>query len=411
MTDDMAEDPFLPWARARVRSHASDAALLDVLSGARVVAVGEPGHGAEEPLALRNRIVRLLAARGTLGAVALESDALAARALDTFVRGGPGDAATLAAQHLSWGFGRLRANVELLQWLREHNRGRIEQVGWHAFDLPAPDGHREVVGVRRAVRCLATCLNADPAVDHADLVKALEALDGQLATAGVQGLDGPGREAARALLDAVPSALGSHGAGEGIDDVNRARAVRAARAARAALDMVCLWPPMPHGATAVPDADIPAVLDASAVRDRFMAEQVLWLLQSLPVERCLLVFAANGHVVGGPHVGGLWAGRSGAGLPAGAHLRRALGDGLRVLLTTSPASLPGAACGPGSIDHLMAALGPADALLDLRGAPPHSWVDVPQSIGTNGPYPQAFVPRGAVDAFACLDTLTPSPPP
>ena len=51
------------------------AAIRKVIGAARVVAVGEPTHGAQEPLALRNCLFRLLVENEGFTAIAIESGA------------------------------------------------------------------------------------------------------------------------------------------------------------------------------------------------------------------------------------------------------------------------------------------------------------------------------------------------
>ena len=95
------QDPFVRWASA----HALPVARLEMagdlpdlvplkssIGSARVIAIGEPTHGAHELLAFRNRLIRFLVEQTGVTAVTLESGFTESWAVDSFVRGGPGNA-------------------------------------------------------------------------------------------------------------------------------------------------------------------------------------------------------------------------------------------------------------------------------------------------------------------------------
>ena len=75
---------FQSWARDHVHAIAPTdeidastgelATIRAVTGSARVVALGEPFHGGHEPLAFRNRLIRLAVTKLGFSAVALETD-------------------------------------------------------------------------------------------------------------------------------------------------------------------------------------------------------------------------------------------------------------------------------------------------------------------------------------------------
>src|SRR5262245_24079887 len=92
---------FERWAKAHaiqlqtveLKSDLGDMRQLKSLIGAaRVVALGEPAHGAHEPLAFRNRLLRYLVEESGFTAIAIESGLPESRPIHDFVAGGPGDA-------------------------------------------------------------------------------------------------------------------------------------------------------------------------------------------------------------------------------------------------------------------------------------------------------------------------------
>lgn len=101
--------------------------------GCELFALGEPTH--REPLIpqIRNEWFARLAARG-FRSIALETDRVAALAVDRYVRTGEGSPRT----GLSHGLGDLDANRQLIAWMRAHNAARPpqEHLAFHGFDAP-----------------------------------------------------------------------------------------------------------------------------------------------------------------------------------------------------------------------------------------------------------------------------------
>jgi erythromycin esterase-like protein len=109
-------------------------AFLEALdSPPQLLALGEPTHGEPAFAQLRNQIFKVLVERG-FRSIALESDRVAALAVDAFIGGE--DATT--TDGFSHGFGRLDANRELVAWMREYNDSRppAERLAFHGFDAP-----------------------------------------------------------------------------------------------------------------------------------------------------------------------------------------------------------------------------------------------------------------------------------
>jgi erythromycin esterase-like protein len=126
----------------------------------RLLGLGEPTHGEAEFPRLRNRVFRQLVEREGYRSVAIESDCLAALAVDAFVAEGEGSLDDAMVTGFSHGFGALEANRELVAWMREYNRDRnaAEKVRFYGFDPPM-----EMTGAaspRRALTALHEYLSA-----------------------------------------------------------------------------------------------------------------------------------------------------------------------------------------------------------------------------------------------------------
>ncbi|WP_225729515.1 MULTISPECIES: erythromycin esterase family protein [unclassified Nocardia] len=103
-----------------------------------LLALGEPTHGIEAFPELRNDLLRELVSRHGFRAIALESDCLAGMLVDDYVTTGRGDLDDVLARGFSHNFGALRANRELVCWLRDYNAGvaPADRVRFHGFDGP-----------------------------------------------------------------------------------------------------------------------------------------------------------------------------------------------------------------------------------------------------------------------------------
>ncbi|MFD7921711.1 erythromycin esterase family protein [Streptomyces sp. NPDC059740] len=104
----------------------------------RLLALGEPTHGADTLLDLRNELFRQLVEQEGYRTIALESDCLRGLVVDAYVTSGTGTLETVMERGFSHGWGAFEANRELVRWMRAHNDGRptSEQLRFAGFDGP-----------------------------------------------------------------------------------------------------------------------------------------------------------------------------------------------------------------------------------------------------------------------------------
>ncbi|KAF0964599.1 erythromycin esterase family protein [Rhodococcus sp. T7] len=105
----------------------------------RLLGFGEPMHGEEGFLLLRNQMFRYLVEREGYRSIAIESSCLKGILVDFFVRGASGlPLDEVMAQGFSHGFGESSANHDLVRWMAECNSRRDpdEQVRFSGFDGP-----------------------------------------------------------------------------------------------------------------------------------------------------------------------------------------------------------------------------------------------------------------------------------
>ncbi|MFI1226734.1 MULTISPECIES: erythromycin esterase family protein [unclassified Streptomyces] len=121
-------------------AHAVDAASVMRLfpSAPRMLTLGEPTHGVDAPLRLRNALFRQLVEREGYRTITIESDCVAGLLVDDFVTGGAGTLDEVMEQGFSHGLGASAAQRELVCWMRTFNDGRpaSDLLRFAGFDGP-----------------------------------------------------------------------------------------------------------------------------------------------------------------------------------------------------------------------------------------------------------------------------------
>lgn len=120
-------------------------AVTAVLPPSRLLAFGEPLHGDDSVLRVRNQLFADLVREAGFRSIAIESCCLRAQVVDRVVTGGSADLDAAMAGGFSHGFGRSAANRELVQQLVEVNRDRPQhdQVRFEGFDPPVEMTHAD----------------------------------------------------------------------------------------------------------------------------------------------------------------------------------------------------------------------------------------------------------------------------
>jgi protein-L-isoaspartate(D-aspartate) O-methyltransferase len=118
---------------------ASLSPLLERLSGAQVVLLGEATHGTSEFYRMRTRITRELILRRGFRMLAVEADWPDASSVDRYIRHLPRASRSEPAfsRFPTWMW-RNQETLELVQWLREYNRDARspeQRVSFHGLDL------------------------------------------------------------------------------------------------------------------------------------------------------------------------------------------------------------------------------------------------------------------------------------
>jgi erythromycin esterase len=261
-----------------------------------LLGIGEPLHGGEGFLRLRNRLFQRLVEGHNFSAVAVESCFVRGWLVNDYVNG-PGEFAEVKRAGFSHNFGELEANRELAEWMRGYNAvpGRNRPVRFYGFDSPT-----EMTGADSPRRSLYLVLDYLAAVDptradeYRGRIEPLLGADGDwnnLASAFDPGKSigrSPRARDLRIVTGDLLAELASRRPGLVAESSPEryGQALQFARAARRLLDY--------HAEMANATADRNSRL--LGLRDAIMAENLAWIVERERGRGKVLVFAHNAHL-------------------------------------------------------------------------------------------------------------------
>ena len=341
---------------------------------ARVFALGEPAHGAHEPLSLRNRLFEYLIEHEGFTAVALETSFTESHVLHDLVAGHgdtSGDLTQRVRAGFSWGFGEYQENVELLRWLVSYNSNPAHRrkVQFYGIDISGADNHEGFSNARDAIESGLRALEPvrRPLVEHfrAQLAPLLPDFSDQdyskltaqqirTLTRVLESISATLR-ASRAELIAASGAEAYEWAVHDITMAQQLQSLFSVAAPRAG-----------QSSSMQPD-DYKLV----NVRDAAMAENVRWVLRRKGPEGRVLLFAHNAHVMNTSSRGGIWNVFAKPPRMMGQHLRASLGGKLAtvgILVGATGGGLPRPAALTGSLEEILAGVGAPALFLNLHRA-------------------------------------------
>lgn len=404
---DPERDAFVRWARdaaipiesLELQAGSADLEPLRALVGdARVVGFGQSHHQAREQLLLAARMFRFLVEEQGFTRLAIEESLPSAAAIDAYLLTGEGDPAQLLTGLGGWYLWDIEELLALVRWMRSYNAdpAHTRKLRFHGFDVTEPRAGYEAL--------LAFLERADP-----ELVRELR--------------PGLGLEL---LGDASwEETIGNHA---GLSDEERTRLAethatlrsrfeeRRARYATASseeeLERIDRYVRVVCAANAL-FAEIARgnIGAAGEIRERAQAENVGWLLAGAGAEERMVVWAHDFHVAKAPLDLEL-AGRPPLedAVPMGAYLAELWGqDYLAVgAAFDHSAELELAPAAPGSVDGVLARVGPPRFLLDLRACS-LAWPGRENQLRGQGAS-AGLVPGRAFDALLFVDELSATRP-
>ncbi|MBV9230393.1 MAG: erythromycin esterase family protein [Chloroflexi bacterium] len=129
--------------------------MIDSIGDAvELLGIGEALHGGEELLVLRNQLFQRLVEAHGYSAIAIESSFPRGSIVNEYVLGcGPASYEAVQDTGFSHGFGKLEANRELVEWMRQYNADPAHQKKLHFYgfdsptDVPVTDSPRQTLHV------------------------------------------------------------------------------------------------------------------------------------------------------------------------------------------------------------------------------------------------------------------------
>jgi erythromycin esterase-like protein len=311
---------------------------------------------------------------------------------------------------LTWNFGTLPENRELVLWLREHNAHATPKVRFYGFDLTGADAANLAdfyFGAPLAVRAALDYLEQVAPAPAADLKSDLVPLMGRFNPYQYQEFSPPERTRLRAGLQKLERTLAADSSRYAAASSPFAYA-RAVRNAWMALRLDELLAMGVSGSPAIARA-------RTTFRDSLMAENIKWTLRTEGDRGRLLVWAHNAHIMRVPREP-QGKGHVSADSPipmAGHHLSAWFGTKEVVVLatTTSIVGFGDIASDSASFGAALETAGMPRFVLDLRTADRNATVAAmlrrpwPFRIGTGF---EPLAPRAAADAIVYFDQVTPT---
>ena len=419
------EDGFAKWATTHVvpittvEATSNDSDLLPLKSAvgtARIVALGEPTHGAHEPLEFRNRLFRFLVERMGFTAIAIESGFTESINARPFIENGEGDAATTTRTGVSRWESQFPENRELIQWMRDYNAAAPSsghrKVRFYGIDMTA--GARvggPLLTIDSALKFLSLSDPTTAQVIRRSLGDTFSGIHGEefgrLPAAAQAKFEASIKAIAKAMRNDRKSLI----AASSDDEYQWAlHNIDAARQLARCIPLTPLTEPL--------EATLAVWAPRMDCRDSAMAENVKWALDNEGQQGRLLVSASDVHVMNVVHDGQQMAKVHKKPASMGLYLRHAYGDDLYTTLlvceTISRELLPPTPIEDGSVESTLARLGLPLMFVDVRAARLNneapSWLSTRRSVNANGlTQLEMMIPlKTAVDGFVFVNTLTPS---
>lgn len=286
--------------------------ILEKIGDARVVALGEANHGTHEFLAMKHRILECLVLEKGFSIFAMEAGWAEASHINDYVQGRIEENPDRKLRYFM-GSGEL---TSLIEWMREYNKQVTtgEKLSFRGFDMQYGDliiqdllayvknvdpGNEE--NVRRKLECFSTFVknwSADPDAER-------------YSQAGEQ-IQGLCRKGLQEIYDIL---------------MERQPVYQALTSPSNFYEVIHLVSLLKQNEELM---SAPSLEESINIRDSYMAENILWMLENAGPDAKMVVSAHNGHVAFSPD---LLQGDQGEieMVWMGVHLREVLGEDLVVM--------------------------------------------------------------------------------
>jgi erythromycin esterase len=375
--------------------------LKEIIGDSRIVALGEATHGTREFFQMKHRLLRFLVEEMEFNIFAIEANWPESNLVNDYVHTGEGDPAKLLEGLYFWTWNTQEV-LDMIRWMRVHNEnpGDAPTVSFFGFDVQFPG-----VAMDNVVEYIQQ-VDPENAPQLATYYDCFRAYEDDLQT--YAGLSSSARSECQENLQAV------------YDWLTQWQSSYEERSSSEAFARVL------QNARIVLQAEDSSGDQAYALRDRYMAENVTWLLDQAGPEAKIVLWAHNGHVGTSPKAMGM-------------HLRERYGDEMVIFgfsfysggfnairmndgsgpqgMTEFQIALPP----EGSYEHYFHSTGWPRFFLDLRdiqaGSPATDWLLAPHPFRSIGAVYDQSAPRNffqtaslprTFDVLIYLQDTTPS---
>jgi erythromycin esterase len=285
---------IVSWLQANARPFSTPEAgsgfqdlqfLKGMFGDARVVSLGEATHGTREFFQMKHRILEFLVEEMGFNLFAIEATWPESNLVNDYVHGGEGDPAVLLSGLYFWTWNTQEV-LDMILWMRAHNEapGDAPPVSFLGFDMQFPGlAIRNVIGYLEGVDPPA----AERAFDlygcmrlFANSPRGFTGTHGRYRDQGQEYRDDC-LQAIVAVEDSLLAKETEYATVSSVDDF-----AIAARSARIVIQFEDMESSRTDGA-----------------RDRYMAENAIWLLDQAGPEAKIVLWAHNGHVADNPTYG------------------------------------------------------------------------------------------------------------
>jgi erythromycin esterase-like protein len=395
---------------------AVDKVIASLGGSVELLGFGEALHGGEELLILRNQLFQRLVEIHGYSTIAIESSFPKGHIINEYVLGhGPDSYEAVQNTGLSHGFGKLEANRELIEWMRQYNADPAHHAKLQFYGFDSPTDATDTDSPRQILHFVLDYLTSIDRVSGQEYRNRIDPLLGQDAAwenpaAILDPTKAVGQGAQARVLRIETEELISElltRRPELVAKSDKSRYLKAMQFAVEARQLLNY-----HAALAQVSEKRQAIL--LGIRDAMMAENLAYIVSREQGRGKVLVFAHNSHLKRGK-VQWQWGNETLIWWPVGSHLNEMFGSRYAVIGSAVGES-PANGIGQPEADTLEARLtsvpGPARFIPTHRGQglPTEEIAVLPIRSGSkkNGSYVE---PLGAqsftdFDWLAVLDTTT-----
>ena len=265
----------------------------------------------------------------------MESGIAETQRLEAYVDGGPGDPTDLVREYFGWNFNLFVSNVEMIRWLRAWNDAHPGRaVRLYGIDTSGGFGDTRMARAGIVLDDVTDYLNSTVPMAARDVLARLSAFRGRFSDEAYAHYTAEERTRLNAALAQAQTLFATERATMIAASSRQAFDVaeREALDCRTLEQMFRVWP-----SDDIKVRPAPGDYEVVRIRDRAMADHLIWVLDREGPAGRVLLFQADGHV---RTTAFRLTGWNSDALSTGQYLRARLGSSYRVLMSTSSLGEP-----------------------------------------------------------------------